>query len=65
MRSNLYRIEPKLNFPIGKAFEIPDHYNGHQRGTWYFRSVFSHNLIGPFKNEAEASFHLLRDNDGA
>lgn len=59
------RIDPTLHFPIGKVFEVPDQYNGHQRGTFYFRSLFSHALRGPFKTAEEASFYLCRDDDGA
>lgn len=62
---NLLHIEPELEFPIGQVFEVPDQYNGHQRGTFYFRSLFSHCLRGPFKTQDEAAFHLCRDDDGA
>ncbi len=60
------RIRPKLHFPIGVVFEIPDQYNGHQRGTFYYRSRFTEALRGPFKTIDQAEFHLNRvDDDGA
>ena len=66
MTDNVGRIEPELQFPIGQVFQVPDHYNGHQRGTYYFRSIFPpHNIRGPFHTPDQASFHLLRDDDGS
>lgn len=65
MTDNVRRIEPELHFPIGQVFEVPDQFNGHQRGTYYFRSIFNHQLRGPFKTPDEAAFYLLRDDDGA
>jgi len=63
--NNLSRIDPELHFPIGQVFEVPDQYNGHQRGTFYFRSLFTHALRGTFKTQEQASFHLIRDDDGS
>jgi hypothetical protein len=65
MPDNLFYIDPELNFPVGQVFEVPDHYNGHQRGTWYYRSHFSETLRGPFMSSDAAQFHLIRDDDGA
>jgi len=62
---SVLRIEPELHFPIGQVFEVPDQFNGHQRGTFYFRSLFTHALRGPFKTQDHASFCLIRDDDGA
>ena len=62
--SNVLRIEPELCFPIGTVFEIPDQFNGHQRGTFYFRSIYNWKLRGPFMTAEQASYHLIRD-DGA
>lgn len=61
----LLQINPGLHFPIGQVFEVPDQYNGHTRGTWYFRSHFSGTLNGPFMNKDAAQFHLNRDDDCA
>lgn len=63
--TNVRRIDPELHFPIGFVFEVPDQFNGNQRGTWYFRSIYNDALIGPFKHEAEAEFHKMRDHDCA
>lgn len=65
MADNLLHIRPELHFPIGFVFEVKDGFNGHQRGTWYFRSIYNDKLNGPFKHEAEAEFHKMRDHDSA
>lgn len=66
MHDNVFKIDPPLHFPKEVVFEIPDHFNGPSRGTFYYRT-WSGTLRGPFANEVHANFHLLRelDNDGA
>lgn len=56
---NLLRIEPALHFPIGQVFEVPDEFNGTQRGTFYFRNADG-KLRGPFMNADEAEFMMKR-----
>lgn len=56
---NMLRIAPDLHFPIGQVFEVPDEFNGTQRGTFYYRSTEG-TLRGPFMNEAEADFMMRR-----
>jgi hypothetical protein len=39
---NVFRMTPaELHFPVGVVFNVPDEFNGRQRGTNYFRSVRS------------------------
>jgi hypothetical protein len=65
MSDNLLKISPELCFPKETVFEVPDEFNGPQRGTFYFRTTGG-TLHGPFHNEAQANFHLHRlDDDGA
>jgi hypothetical protein len=56
---NLLRISPELHFPLNEVFEVPDEFNGHQRGTFYYRNARG-NLRGPFMNTEEAGFDLCR-----
>lgn len=64
---DLLHIKPRESrFPIGVPFQVPDQYNGHQRGTWYFRSVFGSNEVrGPFGTYDAASYFLSKESDGA
>jgi hypothetical protein len=57
--ANILRINPELSFPLNEIFEVPDEFNGHQRGTFYYRNS-SGVLRGPFMNAEEAGFHLCR-----
>jgi hypothetical protein len=57
--SNVLRINPELHFPLNEVFEVPDEFNGHQRGTFYYRNG-SGVLRGPFMNTEEAGFDLCR-----
>lgn len=65
MTSEVHRMSPVLHFPVGSVFTVPDEYNGHQRGTHYYRSIFTGSMRGPFKTPDEAAFHLCRDDDRA
>jgi hypothetical protein len=56
---NLLRISPELHFPLNEVFEVPDEFNGHQRGTFYYRNARG-TLRGPFMNTEEAGFDLCR-----
>lgn len=55
----LLRISPELHFPLNEVFEVPDEFNGHQRGTYYYRNSRGV-LRGPFMNTEEAGFDLCR-----
>lgn len=55
----LLRIEPELHFPMNEVFEVPDEFNGHARGTFYYRNS-NGVLRGPFMNPEEAGFDLCR-----
>lgn len=57
----LLRINPPLSFPIGEVFRVPDTFNGKERGEFYFRSPFTHNLHGPFHDRLAARTALCRD----
>jgi hypothetical protein len=57
--SNILRVSPELHFPLNEVFEVPDEFNGHQRGTFYYRNG-SGVLRGPFMNPEEAGFDLCR-----
>jgi hypothetical protein len=57
--TNLLRINPELHFPQNEVFEVPDEFNGHQRGTFYYRNGRGV-LRGPFMNAEEAGFDLCR-----
>jgi hypothetical protein len=59
----LFQIKPELHFPIGVPFEVPDQYNGNQRGTWYFRSPHSGSLRGPFSSYDASSYFLSKESD--
>jgi hypothetical protein len=61
--TNLYRIDPQLHFPVGEVFRVPDEFNGKQRGTYYFRSIFSGRLRGPFISDTTAKLALHHDQD--
>ena len=61
--TNVLQIRPSLNFPIGRVFEVTDEFNGHQRGTFYFRSLFTHQINGPYKTQEEAAYFLLHDHN--
>lgn len=65
MADNLLRIEPELHFPVGIPFQIGDQFNGPRWGNWFFRSLYSGILHGPFRDFDHAMFHLSRDDDGA
>lgn len=58
-KDNLLRMSPELHFPMNEVFEVPDEFNGHQRGTFYYRNS-SGTLRGPFMNPDEAGFDLCR-----
>lgn len=58
-QDNLLRITPELHFPLNEVFEVPDEFNGHQRGTFYYRNARG-TLRGPFMNTEEAGFDLCR-----
>jgi len=45
---------PQLRFPVGRPFEVPDQFNGKERGTWYYRAVQGGHLHGPFHTELAA-----------
>jgi hypothetical protein len=57
--SNIFRMSPELHFPLNEVFEVPDEFNGHQRGTFYYRNGRGV-LRGPFMNPEEAGFDLCR-----
>lgn len=57
--TNLLRINPELHFPQNEVFEVPDEFNGHQRGTFYYRNSRG-TLRGPFMNPEEAGYDLCR-----
>ncbi len=59
----MLRIKPKLHFPLGIPFEVPDQYNGHRRGSWYFRNPHSGGLRGPFGTYDAASYFLSKESD--
>jgi hypothetical protein len=61
----LLQIRPTLRFKRGEVFEVPDEYNGHQRGTFYFRDESYGALHGPFLtfDEAEYELHLTTAGD--
>lgn len=59
-QGNLLRITPELHFPLNEVFEVPDEFNGHQRGTFYYRNSRGV-LRGPFMNTEEAGFDLCRN----
>lgn len=61
----LFEFRPKLHFPVGTPFEVTDEFNGHQRGTWYYRSPFNGQLRGPFHHFEQASLYLSREENGA
>lgn len=64
--TNILRIAPTLFFPREEVFEVPDQFNGSTRGTFYYRTNAG-TLRGPFLNDIQANFHMLReaDDDGA
>lgn len=64
---NVFRMTPpELHFPVGQVFNVPDEFNGRQRGTYYFRSVLSGRLRGPFLSSRMAQMTLTHDcDDGA
>jgi hypothetical protein len=55
----LLQIRPALHFKRGVVFEVPDMYNGHQRGTFYFRDDSYGALHGPYLTLDEAEHELL------
>lgn len=57
----LLQMNPELHFPWGRPFQVHDEYNGHQRGTWYFRSRSTGVLNGPFRNFDEAEHVMDRE----
>lgn len=59
-QTNILHIYPELHFPLEQVFEVPDEFNGSQRGTHYYRTARG-TLRGPFANEAEAGFYLERE----
>lgn len=59
-QDTLLRIAPELHFPLNEVFEVPDEFNGHQRGTFYYRNARGV-LRGPFMNTEEAGFDLCRN----
>lgn len=62
----ILRVHPVLHFPIGIQFEVTDTYNGHQRGTWYYRTPFpGHVLRGPYHSYEAASYFLSKEDDGS
>jgi hypothetical protein len=65
---NVFRMTPpELRFPVGQVFQIDDEFNGRQRGTFYFRSVLTGRLRGPFLSSRMAQLNLTHDcdDDGA
>lgn len=62
---NVHWISPELSFPIGVVFQVPDEFNGKNRGTYYFRSPHNHALRGPFISPLSAKLALHHDDDGA
>lgn len=57
----LLRIDPLLHFPIGYPFEVPDAYNGKERGTWYYRSPVTGVLRGPFASMPIAGVTMVNE----
>lgn len=58
---NIVAMQPKsLHFPIGKVFHVNDQFNGHQRGTYWYRTEQG-SLRGPFHDEAAANFYMNRE----
>lgn len=55
--SNILHIKTNMQWPLGQVFEVPDQFNGHQRGTFYFRDAYG-DCQGPFKYFVEAQHHL-------
>lgn len=53
----LLKIKTDMQWPLGQVFEIPDQFNGHQRGTFYFRDSYG-DCQGPFHHFAEAQHNL-------
>jgi len=53
--SNVFEmVPPVLHFPVRRPFQIDDQYNGKKRGTWWFRSKATGEVIGPYHHEAAA-----------
>jgi len=65
MTSEVCVLQPVMHFPIDKVVEIKDQFNGPGRGTFFYRSLFTHAMRGPFMNEAEAEFNRHREDDGS
>lgn len=61
----LHEIHPELHFPVGEVFRVPDNFNGKNRGTYYFRSLFNGRLRGPFLSDLMAKLALHHDQNGA
>lgn len=53
----LLTIKTNMQWPLGQVFEIPDQYNGHQRGTFYYRNAHGE-CCGPFHNYDAAQWDL-------
>lgn len=60
----LLAIDPDIHFPVGEVFRVPDEFNGKRRGTYYFRSLYSGRLRGPFISDTSAKLALFHDQDG-
>jgi hypothetical protein len=55
---NILHIKTDMQWPWGVPFRIPDQFNGHQRGEWYFREPLRGDCTGPFMNIDEATHEL-------
>jgi hypothetical protein len=53
----LLHIKPKMQWPLGQVFQVKDEFNGHQRGTYYFRNV-NGDCVGPFQHFLGAQHKL-------
>lgn len=56
----LLPMKTNMVWPWGVVFEVKDEYNGHQRGTYYFREPINGDVIGPFRlfEDAQHALHL-------
>lgn len=48
---------PEMSFSFRRPFRINDTYNGPSRGTWWFRSKATGELVGPYHTEHAAAIN--------